>query len=155
MRLKRVGRLGTAAAVVASALGASIILNPSTASAESAWECYGKAVKRCATVWWDEAADTYRARAKITDVAGGANYSVKVTDVKLQNFNGTKWVTVRTKKDNDGWHATQDLAGTNTVDPCKYKNASFGVVAKFSWKKGSKVSNKTWRPDTGWAMMCD
>ncbi|MCT2593133.1 hypothetical protein LHJ74_25030 [Streptomyces sp. N2-109] len=153
MRLKRVGRFGTTGALVAAAFGASIVVTPSSASAESAWECYGKEVRRCATVWWDESADTYRARAKITDVAGGGNYQVKVTDVKLRRFNGEKEVTVRTAKDHDGWKGTQDLAGTSAVDPCKW-DQSFSVVATYSWRKGGKSGEKTWSPNMGWSLLC-
>ncbi|MFI6119420.1 hypothetical protein ACIBCU_06135 [Streptomyces sp. NPDC051064] len=154
MRFKRVGRFGTTGALVAASLGASIVLTPSSASAESAWECYGTQVKRCAAVWWDETADTYRARAKITDVAGGGSYQVKVTDVKLQRFSGSGWVTLRTAADGDGWKDTEDLAGTTTVDPCRWPTSSFGVVATFSWK-GASSGEKTWRPDNSWALLCD
>ncbi|MCT9075151.1 hypothetical protein [Streptomyces fulvoviolaceus] len=158
MRLKRVGRFGTTGALVAAALGASIVFTPSSASASSDWYCYGTQVKRCATVWWDETADTYRARAKITDVDGGGSYQVKVTDVKLQNFsntaNGWAWVTVRSAKDYDGWHDTADLAATVTVDPCDWPNPTFRPVATFSWK-GASSGEKTWSPDTSWGHNCD
>jgi hypothetical protein len=155
MRLKRVARLGTTGALVAAALGASIVVTPTSASAESVWECYGTAVKRCAAVWWDETADTYRARAKITDVAGGAAYQVKVIDVKLLRFSSAhEWVTMRTSADHDGWHDTQDLAGTTTVNPCSWPRSSFTVQATFSWK-GASSGEKTWRPNNSWALLCD
>ncbi|MEV1084995.1 hypothetical protein AB0I98_43425 [Streptomyces sp. NPDC050211] len=153
MRLKRVGRFGTTGALVAAALGASIVFTPSSASAVSEWKCYGTQVKRCATVWWDEAADTYRARAKITDVAGGGSYQVKVTNVKLLRFNGSENVTVRAAADTDGWHATEDWAGTTAVNPCDW-DQSFSVVATFSWR-GAASGEKTWSPNTGWSHMCD
>jgi hypothetical protein len=57
----------TTGALVAAALGAAIVITPSSASAASEWYCYGTQVKRCATVRWDETAGTYRARAKITE----------------------------------------------------------------------------------------
>ncbi|MEU6676657.1 hypothetical protein [Streptomyces sp. NPDC046853] len=152
MGLKRVGRLATTGALVASALGASIVFTPSSASAASEWQCYGTQVKRCATVWWDEAKDTYRARAKITDVAGGGSYQVKVTNVKLRRFNGDKWVTVRTAADTDGWHGTEDVAATKAIDPCVSKQ-SFDVVATFSWK-GRSSGEKTWSPDMSWSLLC-
>lgn len=68
MRLNGVRRFGVVGA---------LIFVPSSASTASDWWCHGTAVKRCATVWWDESADTFRVRAKITDV-------VRVTNVKLQ-----------------------------------------------------------------------
>ncbi|MFE7113749.1 hypothetical protein ACFU98_47510 [Streptomyces sp. NPDC057575] len=154
MGLKRAGRFGTAGAVVAGALGASVVITPSSASAASDWHCYGTAVKRCATVWWDEAANTYRARAKITDVAGGGSYQVKVTNVKLQRTSSSGgYVTVRSAKDYDGWHGTEDLAGTSTVNPCAWPGQSFSVVATFSWK-GASVGEKTWRPNNAWGHLC-
>ncbi|WP_327729555.1 hypothetical protein OG250_27585 [Streptomyces sp. NBC_00487] len=155
MRLRRVGRFGTTGTLVAGALGASIVFTPSSASAESAWECYGTQVKRCAAVWWDETADTYRARAKITDVAGGGSYQVKVTNVKLQRFSiDSGWVTLRTAKDGDGWHGTEDFAGTSSVNPCNWPRQSFGVVATFSWK-GAGSGERTWRPNNSWGLVCD
>lgn len=98
MRLKGVRRSGIVGAVIAAAVGALIVFVPSSASADSDWWCFGTQVKRCATVWWDETADTYQARAKITDVAGGGAYGVRVTDVKLQRTDGgAGYVTLRTK----------------------------------------------------------
>ncbi|MFE1949718.1 MULTISPECIES: hypothetical protein [Streptomyces] len=156
MRLRQLGRIGTAGALTVAAAGVSIVFTPSMASAESAWQCYGKQVKRCATVWWDRETDTYRARAKITDVAGGGNYTVKVNDVKLLRFNGTETLTVKSAKDDDGWHGTEDLAGTASVNPCRWPKNSFQVQARFSWKeKGGTASTKTWRPAMGWGHMCD
>lgn len=76
MRLNGVRRFGI--------VGALIVFVPSSASAAKRLVVPRHRGKRCATVWWDESADTFRARAKITDVAGGGNYEVRVTNVKLQ-----------------------------------------------------------------------
>ncbi|MFD6277532.1 hypothetical protein ACFWFI_18465 [Streptomyces sp. NPDC060209] len=155
MRYKRVRRLGTTGALVAAALGTSIVFTPSSASAAGDWWCYGAQVKRCVTVWWDETADTYRARAKITDVAGGGSYQVKVNNVKLQRTSSTGgYVTLRSTTDNDGWHDAEDLAGTTTVNPCAWPQQSFSVVATFSWK-GASSGVKTWRPNNAWGHLCD
>ncbi|MFI6085633.1 hypothetical protein ACIBBB_32530 [Streptomyces sp. NPDC051217] len=153
MRLKHVGRFGTTGALVAAAFGASIVFTPVSASADSDWKCYGTGVKRCATVWWDETAGTYRARAKITDVAGGGSYEVKVTNVKLERTSGGDLITVRTAADTDGWHDTEDLAGTTTVGPCNWPGESLRVVATFSWK-GAGTGEKTWRPNHSWGQVC-
>ncbi|TMR88766.1 hypothetical protein [Nonomuraea basaltis] len=146
----------TTGALVAAALGASILITPSPASATSdwVWKCYGTQVKRCATVVWDQTADTFRARAKITDVAGGGSYQVKVTNVKLLRTNRSDYVTVRSAKDYDGWHDTEDSAATVTVDPCSFPGESFTVVATFSWK-GASSGEKTWRPNQAWGHLCD
>ncbi|MCG5217012.1 hypothetical protein [Streptosporangium sp. KLBMP 9127] len=144
----------TTGVLVAAALGASIVIIPSSASAASDWKCYGTQVKRCATVWWDQTADTFRARAKITDVAGGGSYQVKVTNVKLLRTSGSDYVTVRSTKDYDGWHGTEDSAATATVDPCKFPRQSYAVVATFSWK-GASSGEKTWRPNQAWGHLCD
>lgn len=155
MRLTRAVRSGAVGALVTAAFGTSVLFTPASASADSEWECHGTAVKRCATVWWDQSAGTYKARAKITDVAGGGSYQVKVTDVTLQRFDGTRWVTVRHADDHDGWHGTEDLAGTSTVEPCAtWPNQSYGVVATFNWR-GASSGQETWRPNTGWSLMCD
>jgi hypothetical protein len=149
MRLKAVRRFGVLGAVVAGAL----TVVPSTAVADSDWWCHGTAVERCATVWWDETADTFRARAKITDVAGGGNYEVRVIDVKLQRTSDSGYVTLRTATDGDGWHDVEDLAGTTTVDPCNYPRQSYSVVATFYWR-GASAGQETWRPNNAWGMLC-
>lgn len=154
MRLEVVRRFGLVGAVIAAVAGALIVFVPSSASADSEWWCHGTAVKRCATVWWDESADTYRARAKITDVAGGGNYEVRVIDVKLQRTSDSgSWVTLRTKADGDGWHDVEDLAGTTTVDPCNYPRQSYSVVATFYWR-GASSGQETWRPNNAWGHLC-
>lgn len=150
--VRRFGVVGAAAAAVASALTISV---PSQAAADSDWWCHGTAVKRCATVWWDETNDTFSARAKITDVAGGGNYEVRVVDVKLQrtDYSG-EYVTLRTKADTDGWHDVEDSAATSTVDPCNYPKQSTVVVATFAWR-GATTGQETWRPNNAWGMLCD
>ncbi|WP_327348959.1 hypothetical protein [Streptomyces europaeiscabiei] len=145
----------TTGALVAAALGASIALTPTPASAGIAWQCYGTQVKRCAAVWWDNNTTDIRARAKITDVAGGGSYQVKVTNVKLVRPNGTGgWVTVRSAKDYDGWHDTEDLAGTTSFDPCDFPQREYSVVATFSWR-GASSGEKTWHPSNGLITHCE
>ncbi|MEU4410237.1 hypothetical protein AB0F88_37520 [Streptosporangium sp. NPDC023963] len=144
----------TTGVLVAAALCASIAITPSPASAASDWKCYGTQVKRCTTVWWDQTAETFRARAKITDVVGGGSYQVKVTNVKLLRTSGSDWVTVRSAQDRDGWHGTEDLAGTATVGTCDFPRQSYSVVATFSWK-GASSGEKTWRPNQAWGHLCD
>jgi hypothetical protein len=151
MRLKAVRQFGFVGAV----LGALIVFVPSSASAASDWWCHGTAVKRCATVWWDEPADSFRARAKITDVAGGGNYEVRVINVKLQRTDrGGPFVTLRTKADGDGWHDIEDLAGTSAINPCDNLHESYSVVATFYWR-GATSGQETWRPNNAWGYLCD
>lgn len=151
MRFKHLGRMGATGGLVAAALATSIVVTPSSASAaDDGWLCYGKEVKRCAMVYWDNSNRTFRAKAKITDVAGGGNYSVKVTNVKLERYPAGKRVTMRTTKDYDGWHSTGDSAATSSVSACKYPHDSWRVVATFSWRKGTASEDKAWRPDMSW-----
>jgi hypothetical protein len=155
MRLEAVRWSGVVGTVIAGVVGALTVVAPSSAAAASDWWCHGAAVERCATVWWDEVADTFRARAKITDVSGGGNYEVRVIDVKLQRTSSSgAWVTLRTKADGDGWHDTEDLAGTTTVDPCNYPRQSYSVVATFYWR-GASSGQETWRPNNVWGHLCD
>ncbi len=145
----------TTGALVAAALGASIVFIPSPASAASNWMCYGTQVKRCAAVWWDRDTDTYRARAKITDVAGGGSFQVAVTDVTLRRSDGDGgYMTLRHAADTDGWHATEDLAATTAVDPCNFPRLSYTVVATFRWR-GAASGERTWSPDMAWTHYCD
>jgi hypothetical protein len=71
--------------------------------------------------------------------------------VKLQRTGGDgtgDWVTLRSARDYDGWHDTEDLAGTTTVNPCNFPRQSDNVVATFSWK-GASSGEKTWHPSHG------
>jgi hypothetical protein len=140
--------------VLAAVVGALVVFVPSSASAASDWFCHGTAVERCATVWWDQSADTYRARGRITDADGGGNYEVRVVEVKLLRTSGSNWVTVRTADDYDGWHDVQDLAGTGTVDPCSVPGQSYTVAATFSWR-GASTGQETWRPNNSWGHLCE
>ncbi len=113
--------------------------------------CHGTAVKRCAVVWWDEATDTFQGRAKIVDVAGGGNYEVRLTNVKLQELDVG---TVRSVDDYDGWHGTEDVASTRKVDPCIWPGHAFSVVATFSWR-GAASDEETWRPEPLSNLYCE
>ncbi|WP_405577323.1 hypothetical protein [Streptomyces sp. NBC_01092] len=145
----------TTGVLVAAALGASIVLTPTPASAGIAWDCYGTQVKRCAAVWWDNTNDNIQARAKITDVAGGGSYQVKVTNVRLVRTDGSGgYVTLRHAADADGWHDTEDKAGTTSVDSCNYPRQTYSVVATFSWR-GAGSGEKTWHPDSGLIPYCE
>jgi hypothetical protein len=46
MGLKRIGRFGTVAAMVAAALGAPVVLNPLPAAAANEWLCHGTSGQR-------------------------------------------------------------------------------------------------------------
>lgn len=81
---------------------------------------------------------------------GSGNYSVKVTNVKLERYPAGKRVTMRTTKDYDGWHSTGDSAATSSVSACKYPHDSWRVVATFSWRKGTASEDNAWRPDMSW-----
>ena len=147
--------LRTTGALVAAALGASIALIPSPASAGIAWSCYGTQVKRCAAVSWDNTTGDLRAEAKITDVAGGGSYQVKVTNVKLLRADGTGgWVTMRHAADYDGWHGTEDKASTTYLEDCNFEGQTFNVVATFSWR-GASSGERTWHPSEGLSPWCE
>lgn len=125
-------------------LGALIVFVPSSASAATDWYCKGEAVKRCVTVVWDASARTYRARAVIRDVEGGGNFNVRVQNVKLLRYRGD-WETVRTGPDLDGYHASEDLARTDTARPCSWTYRTFSAKATFSWT-GASSGSETWQP---------
>ncbi|MGP3966548.1 hypothetical protein [Streptomyces sp. 6N223] len=145
----------TTGALVAAALGASIVLTPTPASAGIAWTCYGSQVKRCAAVSWDNTTGYLQARAKIIDVAGGGSYQVKVTNVKLLRTDGTGgWVTLRHAADTDGWHGTEDKASTTSVEPCNFPEQSYSAVATFSWR-GAGSGEKTWNPSEMMIPYCE
>lgn len=147
-------RFGVASAMITAVVGALLVFVPSSASAASDWMCKGIVVKRCAYVMWDRTDDTYQARARVTDVAGGGDSDVLVIDVKLQRSNGTGgWVTLRTKADRDGWHGTEDVANTSSVDPCNYPRQSYRVVATYHWR-GAANGSETWSPDMSWTHQC-
>lgn len=58
------------------------------------------------------------------------------------------------RADDDGWHDTEDLAATTTVDPCNFPRQSYSVVATFHLR-GASTSQETWRPKNSWGHLCD
>lgn len=117
--------------------------------------CVGKQVRRCINVYWNRTNDTYQARATIIDTAGGGNYRVSTNRVKLQWYNPSKgrYVTIRSRGDFDGWHASQDHARTTRIDPCNRKNQAYRARAFFQWEGPSPASH--WRTSGAFGHLCD
>lgn len=124
------------------------------AQAGTDWYCTGKAVKRCATIYWNRDTDRYQGRAKIIDVDGGKNYRVLVKDITVRRFTGSGYVTVRSAGDYDGWFGRADHGRTTYFNPCKWPTNSFEVHATFSWKNASGKTTRRWAAPMAWAHSC-
>lgn len=126
-------RLRTAALVAAGSLA---LIGGSAPTASASDVCEGSQVRRCIKVYWDRTYNTHQARASITDVAGGDNYTVAVNQLKLQRWDSanTRWVTIPAGSltDYDGWFGTSDYATARRVSPCQYR--SYRAIAYFQWK---------------------
>ncbi len=128
------------AGVAATALmvGAGVLSAPGASASTTCRTIEG--AKMCVNVIWPVDSNKYYGKGWIQDVAGGPNLSVAVSNIRLQNYNGSRWVTVRTLSDFDGWAGTSDTGTTSSVNPCNYRNPVFRTVASFTWKGGQSGS---------------
>lgn len=122
---------GAAAALAMSGL----VLSAPSASANATTRCASNdTAYMCVEIPLRDGA-TPQAYGSIIDRDGGYNLSVKVRDIKVQQFDGSVWRTVRTLNDYDGWAAYGDSGMTTKVNACGYRNKIFRAVASFDWKK--------------------
>lgn len=129
--IKRV--LSTAAAV---ALAGSL-MSAAPASAAGG-RCDGSQVRTCVSVGLP--GSDIRARASIKDVSGdGLDFKVRVTKIQLQQWTGSRWETVMTDTDYDGWHDDRDKARSVRVGGCH--GSGYVLVrtrAHFDWKRAGQ-----------------
>lgn len=121
-RLKRVAALAAGLALGATMLAAT----PAAADGD---RCVGQDVKRCIRV--QQSGGTYFAHAGIEDLQG--EYQVKVSNIALQRWNGSSWVTVKSNSDGDGWFNVRDAGNTGTYS-CTSGSGSFRAKATFDWQ---------------------
>lgn len=128
-------RVMAAAAATAMLATGGVVAATSASAATSCQRVEG--ARLCVTVVWPVGSNSYSARGTITDLAGGPNLSVAVTNVKLQRYDGTGgWKTVRETYDYDGWDGKADSGSTTSVNPCKHPHSSYRTVATFHWRGG-------------------
>ena len=128
-----------ASAAATALLAAGGVAAASSASAGTMCKTV-EGARACASVVWPVGSDIYYGRATATDLDGGPNLSVAVRDIRLQHYTGTRWVTVRSVNEYDGWFAAKDTGTTGTLKPCSYRNPVFRTVATVSWKGGQSGS---------------
>ena len=119
-------------------VGVVVLAGGITSTAEATENCVAGVVKRCVEIYWDQADDTFQARASITDVAGGGDYAVKVTRLEVLRTASTgpvdQLIPGHSAVDDDGWFWTEDSARGAKFDPCKVAGASYRAKAFFEWK---------------------
>lgn len=93
-----------------AALAVAAVAVPAGAASAAGESCEGTAVKKCVSL--SVANGVWQAEGVITDVAGdGINVDVRVDEVRIQAFNGGRWVDVMSSNavDADGWHGAKDV----------------------------------------------
>lgn len=128
--LRRTAQVAAAAALVAG----SSLVGATSASAQANCTTV-EGARMCANVVWP-GGNTYYGRATVTDVNGGPNLNVAVTNIRLQHYNGSSWVTVRETYDYDGYFGGSDTGQTTAINPCNYRNPVFRTVAYVQWNGG-------------------
>lgn len=121
----------TIAGAAAAVLGATL-LSAAPASAAGG-RCDGQQVKTCVSIGLDGA--DFRARASVRDMPGSGDFSVRVTNIQLQQKVGGRWVTELRNKDHDGWHATKDTGRTRFAYCPGTGEVTVRARAHFSWKR--------------------
>jgi hypothetical protein len=118
------------------------------------YACFGSQVRRCAWFNVDHTRNRVRAYSRITDAAGGRNYSVATSRVRLQAWNGRSWVNVANSyaSDFDGWHATSDTAAGGLVGCRNGGRYLLRSVAYFQWR--GNPSGASWVASRGALVRC-
>lgn len=146
--IRRAAVLGAAVAGLATMVGApasaaqgDVARTSATQDAAAAavvrtvgYTCFGSAVRRCVWLNVDFTNNRFRGYSRITDAAGGRNYSVATNYVRLQFWNGSRWVNLGLGNDNDGWHATSDTAAGGLVGCRNGGTYLVRSVAHFQWR---------------------
>lgn len=84
----------------------------------------------------------FGSKATITDLEGGVDYEVKVTNVEFQKWNGDRWVLVSSEKDFDGWHLDKDVATTRAGSACGFAGIKVRARATYSWRAVDGVEHQ-------------
>ena len=118
-----------------AAVATGMVLLPSAPASAAGGRCDGHQVRTCVSVG---VKDGYlvRAKASITDVKGdGLNFSVRTTQIRLQQWTGSRWVTVVNSPDHDGWHPYRDT-GHSARRYCEGSGyVRVRARAHFDWKR--------------------
>lgn len=101
-------------AVVGTALGMTMLTATPASSAEQiAHQCEGTEVVRCANVEMPSTG-VFNAHGRVTDTAGGTDYDVQVTEVRLEYYVNGSWSLLKQDVPGDYWEYDQDVERTTT-----------------------------------------
>jgi hypothetical protein len=102
----------TLTAAFGVALGASMLTAPPAAAAQQiAHNCVGEQVVRCANVEMSSPG-VFNAHARVTDSAGGGDYSVQVRGMNLEILRDGVWWKVKDTYPVEAWEPVQDVHRT-------------------------------------------
>lgn len=125
-------RIGAVAALAMAALAV-----PAGSASAAGEACEGTAVKKCVSL--SVANGLWQAEGVITDVGGdGLNSDVRVDEVRIQAFQGGRWVDVMSSNANDadGWHPFQDtgLSLRRTCNELQTYGTQIRAKAHMQWR---------------------
>ncbi|NHA69186.1 hypothetical protein [Phycicoccus flavus] len=122
-------------AASAATLAGSVALAPAAIAApvvQNGCATMGNGVQRC--VLFSPVGGRLGAKASITDTAAGGQFAVRVTNVRLQVWQGDHWGPYLQADDADGWHRDTDTALTERRNICGFPQTRMRVRASFSWR---------------------
>lgn len=104
-----------------------------------AGNCEGSAVRRCVTLQTTYEGGSYYIRgfANIRDTSGGVNYSVAVSNLRLELYTSNGWRLWAGETDYDGWHGTYESVANRSYTFC---NGKYRAKAVFKWKRAGSTS---------------
>lgn len=117
--------------VSAVALAAGVAL--SGAQAASAATPYDSNIPVVFNLKYNKTATHTTGMFKIGDRSGGFNVSVAVNNLRIQKKVGSKWTTVGTSQDADGWHDKSDTA-QKTVRCATASSDAYRMIGYTQWK---------------------
>ena len=137
---RQIKRVLTAASAVA--LGATMLTSsPAAAATQIAHSCVGEQVIRCANVEMSSPG-VFNAHARVTDSAGGGDYSVMVHQLRLEVLRDGIWWTVKEEHTDDAWAPTQDVHRTESWSCGSSAQVRMRAITTLQWQSETGVKHE-------------
>lgn len=124
------------------ALGATMLTaSPAAAAQQIAHNCVGEEVVRCANVEMSSPG-VFNAHARVTDSAGGGDYSVMVHQLRLQILRDGIWWNVKEVNTDDAWEPTQDVHRTASWSCGSSPQVRMRAITTLQWQSATSVKHE-------------
>jgi hypothetical protein len=132
----------TLTAAFGVALGATMLTaSPAAAAEQIAHNCVGEQVVRCANVEMSSPG-VFNAHARVTDSAGGGDYSVRVREVYLEILRDGVWWRVKDAYPAETWQPVQAVQRTASWSCGSSPQRRMRAVVTVEWQDQNYVTGR-------------